>query len=385
MKKINLDVKKNIGAIFLIGLVILMICFSEESSKQNTGDSRLFIDREKFGQTNEGVSVDLFTLTNDNGLTVKITNYGGIVTSMLVPDKMGNYEDVVLGFDNLQNYLDGHPYFGSLIGRYANRIAKGMFELKGVLYYLAANNGENHLHGGNRGFDKVVWDSEPFVEENEVGLNLSYLSKDMEEGYPGNLNVKVTYRLTNENQLIIDYFAVTDKACPVNLTHHSYFNLTAGKENILNHKVMINANSYVGIDNNLIPTGQIRDLIGTEMDFTLPKIIGSRIDMVDGGYDHCYIINKNPDDMSLIARVHEETSGRIMEVYSTEPGVQFYSGNFLDGSIKGKNGIVYDKHFGFCLETQHFPDSPNQKDFPSTILYPGESYTYSTIYEFSVK
>ena len=370
---------------FLIGLVILMICFSEESSKQNTGDSRLFIDREKFGQTNEGVSVDLFTLTNDNGLTVKITNYGGIVTSMLVPDKMGNYEDVVLGFDNLQNYLDGHPYFGSLIGRYANRIAKGMFELKGVLYYLAANNGENHLHGGNRGFDKVVWDSEPFVEENEVGLNLSYLSKDMEEGYPGNLNVKVTYRLTNENQLIIDYFAETDKACPVNLTHHSYFNLTAGKENILNHKVMINANSYVGIDNNLIPTGQIRDLIGTEMDFTLPKIIGSRIDMVDGGYDHCYIINKNPDDMSLIARVHEETSGRIMEVYSTEPGVQFYSGNFLDGSIKGKNGIVYEKHFGFCLETQHFPDSPNQKDFPSTILYPGESYAYSTIYEFSVK
>ena len=370
---------------FLIGLVILMICFSEESSKQNTGDSRLFIDREKFGQTNEGVSVDLFTLTNDNGLTVKITNYGGIVTSMLVPDKMGNYEDVVLGFDNLQNYLDGHPYFGSLIGRYANRIAKGMFELKGVLYYLAANNGENQLHGGNRGFDKVVWDSEPFVEENEVGLNLSYLSKDMEEGYPGNLNVKVTYRLTNENQLIIDYFAETDKACPVNLTHHSYFNLTAGKENILNHKVMINANSYVGIDNNLIPTGQIRNLIGTEMDFTLPKIIGSRIDMVDGGYDHCYIINKNPDDMSLIARVHEETSGRIMEVYSTEPGVQFYSGNFLDGSIKGKNGIVYDKHFGFCLETQHFPDSPNQKDFPSTILYTGESYTYSTIYEFSVK
>ena len=374
-----------ITILFLIGLVILMICFSEESSKQNTGDSRLFIDREKFGQTNEGVSVDLFTLTNDNGLTVKITNYGGIVTSMFVPDKMGNYEDVVLGFDNLQNYLDGHPYFGSLIGRYANRIAKGMFELKGVLYYLAANNGENHLHGGNRGFDKVVWDSEPFVEENEVGLNLSYLSKDMEEGYPGNLNVKVTYRLTNENQLIIDYFAETDKACPVNLTHHSYFNLTAGKENILNHKVMINANSYVGIDNNLIPTGQIRDLIGTEMDFTLPKIIGSRIDMVDGGYDHCYIINKNPDDMSLIARVHEETSGRIMEVYSTEPGVQFYSGNFLDGSIKGKNGIVYDKHFGFCLETQHFPDSPNQKDFPSTILYPGESYTYSTIYEFSVK
>ena len=385
MKKIKLVVKKNIGAISIIGLVILMICFSGESSKQNTGDSRLFIDREKFGQTNEGVSVDLFTLTNDNGLTVKITNYGGIVTSMLVPDKMGNFEDIVLGFDNLQNYLDGHPYFGSLIGRYANRIAKGMFELKGVLYYLAANNGENHLHGGNRGFDKVVWDSEPFVEENEVGLNLSYLSKDMEEGYPGNLNVKVTYRLTNENQLIIDYFAETDKACPVNLTHHSYFNLTAGKENILNHKVMINANSYVGIDNNLIPTGQIRDLIGTEMDFTLPKIIGSRIDMVDGGYDHCYIINKNPDDMSLIARVHEETSGRIMEVYSTEPGVQFYSGNFLDGSIKGKNGIVYDKHFGFCLETQHFPDSPNQKDFPSTILYPGESYTYSTIYEFSVK
>jgi len=352
---------------------------------KDTRGSTLFVDREKFGQTNEGVNVDLFTLKNENGLTVKITNYGGIVTSMSVPDKMGNFEDIVLGFDNLQNYLDGHPYFGALIGRYANRIASGMFELKGVLYRLAANNGENHLHGGNRGFDKVVWDSEQFMGENEVGLKLSYLSKDMEEGYPGNLNVKVTYRLTNENQLIIDYFAETDKACPVNLTHHSYFNLTGGKESILNHEVMIDAKSYVGIDKNLIPTGEIRDLIGTEMDFTLPNTVGSRIDMVKGGYDHCYIINKNPEDMSLIVRVYEETSGRIMEVYSTEPGVQFYSGNFLDGSIRGKNGIVYEKHFGLCLETQHFPDSPNQKDFPSTILYPGESYTHSTVYKFSVK
>ena len=355
-----------------------------QGNTQEIRSGRLFVDQETFGQTDRGANVDLFTLTNTSGHTVKITNYGGIVTSLLVPDKNGNLEDIVLGFDDFQSYLDGHPYFGAIVGRYANRIAGGMFELKGVLYKLAANDGKNHLHGGIKGFDKVVWNSESFKGKNEVGIKLSYVSKDMEEGYPGNLKVKVTYRLTNENQLMIDYFAETDKACPVNLTHHGYFNLTAGKQNILNHEMMIKASSYVVIDENLIPTGEIRDLIGTEMDFTQPNTVGSRIDQIKGGYDHCYVINKKPGQMSLIARVYEQTSGRVMEVYSTEPGVQFYSGNFLDGSIIGKHDIVYNEHFGFCLETQHFPDSPNRENFPTTMLYPGEKYTHSTVYQFSI-
>jgi len=355
-----------------------------QGNTQEIRSGRLFVDQETFGQTDRGANVDLFTLTNTSGHTVKITNYGGIVTSLLVPDKNGNLEDIVLGFDDFQSYLDGHPYFGAIVGRYANRIAGGMFELKGVLYKLAANDGKNHLHGGIKGFDKVVWNSESFKGKNEVGIKLSYVSKDMEEGYPGNLKVKVIYRLTNENQLMIDYFAETDKACPVNLTHHGYFNLTAGKQNILNHEMMIKASSYVVIDENLIPTGEIRDLIGTEMDFTQPNTVGSRIDQIKGGYDHCYVINKKPGQMSLIARVYEQTSGRVMEVYSTEPGVQFYSGNFLDGSIIGKHDIVYNKHFGFCLETQHFPDSPNRENFPTTMLYPGEKYTHSTVYQFSI-
>ena len=355
-----------------------------QGNTQEIRSGRLFVDQETFGQTDRGANVDLFTLTNTSGHTVKITNYGGIVTSLLVPDKNGNLEDIVLGFDDFQSYLDGHPYFGAIVGRYANRIAGGMFELKGVLYKLAANDGKNHLHGGIKGFDKVVWNSESFKGKNEVGIKLSYVSKDMEEGYPGNLKVKVTYRLTNENQLMIDYSAETDKACPVNLTHHGYFNLTAGKQNILNHEMMIKASSYVVIDEQLIPTGEIRDLIGTEMDFTQPNTVGSRIDQIKGGYDHCYVINKKPGQMSLIARVYEQTSGRVMEVYSTEPGVQFYSGNFLDGSIIGKHDIVYNKHFGFCLETQHFPDSPNRENFPTTMLYPGEKYTHSTVYQFSI-
>ena len=371
--------------IFLISCIIQAGCFSNSVDTKKNGGSSVVIDQTQFGQTEEGTDVDLFTLTNADGLTVKITNYGGIVTSLLVPDKYGNLADIVLGFDDLQSYLDGHPYFGAIIGRYANRIAEGKFELDGIQYRLATNNGENHLHGGDKGFDKVVWDSKTFVKENEAGIELSYLSKDMEEGYPGNLKVKVTYRLTNMNQLMIDYFAETDKVSPVNLTHHGYFNLTGGKENILNHNMMINASSYIVIDENLIPTGEIRDIQGSPMDFSLPTKVGSRILQVEGGYDHCYVINEGPDQMRFIAKVHEETTGRIMEVYSSEPGVQFYSGNFLDGGISGKGSIVYDKHLGFCLEAQHFPDSPNRQNFPTTLLYPGESYTQSTIYQFSTR
>jgi len=370
-----------------LGVVLDFIgCKSQNESKNKTqNESKMEIIKENFGTTAEGVTVDLYTLMNNNGMIAKITNYGGIVTSLLVPDKNGNIDDVTLGFDNLQAYLDGHPYFGCIVGRYGNRIAKGKFELDGVEYKLATNNDENHLHGGEIGFDKKIWDAEPVENEKGVGLKLHYVSEDMEEGYPGNLDVTVTYMLTDENELKINYEAAINKPCPVNLTWHGYFNLTGGKENILNHEMEINADKYVVVDETLIPTGELRDLIGSEMDFTSPKTIGSRFDKVPGGYDHTYIINKSSSEIDLVARVYEPTSGRVMEVYSTEPSVQFYTGNFLDGSLTGKNEIVYKKQSGFCLETQHFPDSPNQPGFPSTILKPGEKYSQTTIYKFSTK
>lgn len=316
-------------------------------------------------------------------MVAKITNFGGILTSLLVPDKNGNLEDVVLGFDDSKSYLEGHPHFGAIVGRYGNRIAKGKFTVDGVEYTLAVNNGKNHLHGGLVGFDKVVWGAEPFQDDKRQGVMLTYVSQDMEEGYPGNLTVKVTYSLTDRDEFTIEYEAVTDKACPVNLTHHSYFNLTAGKSDILDHEMMINADRFVVVDEGLIPTGELRVVEGSAMDFLSPQTIGSRIDQVSGGYDHTYVLNEGDDEMVLAARVLEPVSGRIMEVYTTEPGVQFYTGNFLDGSLTGKNSVVYEKHYGFCLETQHFPDSPNQPEFPSTILRPGETYTHSTIYRFS--
>ncbi|MBC8233767.1 galactose mutarotase [bacterium] len=338
--------------------------------------------QERFGQINDNVEVKLFILKNRNGLIAQITNYGGIVTSLIVPDKNGKLDDVVLGFDRLKDYLNEHPYFGAIVGKYANRIANGRFCLDGVEYKLAMNDGENHLHGGLVGFDKVVWDAEAVENENGVGVKLHYLSQDTEEGYPGNLDVIVAYMLTNQDELKIDYEAVSDKPCPVNITHHGYFNLTGGKDNIKKHEIMIEAEKYVVVDEQLIPTGEIRPLKGTEMDFTVPMAIGSRINQVEGGYDHTYVLNKSGSEISLVAKVYEPSSGRIMEVYSTEPGVQFYSGNFLDGSLVGKGGVVYKKHFGFCLESQHFPDSPNQPDFPTTILRPGERYTQTTIYKF---
>lgn len=370
-----------------LGVVLNFIgCKSQNESKNKTqNESKMEIIKENFGTTTEGVMVNLYTLKNKNGMIAKITNYGGIVTSLLVPDKDGNQDDVTLGFDNLQAYLDGHPYFGCIVGRYGNRIAKGKFELEGVEYNLAKNNDENHLHGGEIGFDKKIWDAESVENEEGVGLKLHYVSEDMEEGYPGNLDVTVTYMLTDENELKINYEATINKPCPINLTWHGYFNLTGGKENILNHEMEINADKYIVVDETLIPTGEFRELIGSEMDFTSSKTIGSQFDKVPGGYDHTYVINKSSSEIGLVARVYEPTSGRVMEVYSTEPGVQFYTGNFLDGSLTGKNGIVYKKQFGFCLETQHFPDSPNQPSFPSTILKPGEKYSQTTIYKFSTK
>lgn len=342
---------------------------------------------EVFGKTKEGTEVQLYTLTNESGTTVKITNYGGIVTSIVTPDKNGKAGDVVLGFDNLEGYLKEHPFFGALAGRYANRIAKGKFTLDGKEYKLATNNGPNHLHGGLKGFDKQVWtvsDQQP--DQNSV--KMTYLSKDGEEGYPGNLTSSVTYTLTNSNELKIDYEATTDKATPINLTNHSYFNLAAGQaQDALNHEVTIYADKYTVVNETLIPTGELRPVAKTEMDFTTPHTIGERITKVEGGgYDHNYVLNNtNNGKMGLAAMVYEPTSGRVMEVFTTQPGVQFYSGNFLDGSLTGKNNINYKKHYGFCLETQHFPDSPNQPEFPSVILKPGETYKQSTIYKFSVR
>jgi len=345
--------------------------------------AKMSIIKSDFGKTKEGQPVDLYTLTNARGMTVKITNYGGIVTSLKVPDKNGRLADVVLGFDTLDQYLEGHPYFGALVGRYGNRIARGKFTLNGTEYKLATNNGENHLHGGIKGFDKVVWNAGIVKKENEVGIKLSYLSKDGEEGYPGNLTAVVLYTLTNDNELKINYEAETDKPTPINLTHHSYFNLKgAGNGDILGHLLTVAADRFTPVDEGLIPTGELKSVKDTPMDFTVPRTIGERINQVKGGYDHNYVLNGWDGSLKQAAKAVESLTGRVMEVWTTEPGLQFYTGNFLDGTITGKDGKVYDKHYGFCLETQHFPDSPNKPGFPSTILEPGEKYTHTTIYRF---
>ncbi|QHT72119.1 galactose mutarotase [Rhodocytophaga rosea] len=345
------------------------------------------LQKVSFGKLSDGREVQLYTLTNKNGMTVKITNYGAIVTSIVTPDKTGKMGDVVLGFDSLKPYTGEHPYFGAVVGRYGNRIAKGKFTLDGKTYTLATNNGENHLHGGIMGFGKVLWDAQEAGTADEPGVKLTYVSKDGEEGYPGTLTSTVTYTLTNDNELKIAYTAQTDKATPLNLTNHSYFNLAAGQaQDALNHVVTLNADRYTVIDKGFIPTGELRPVKGTPMDFTQPHPIGERIAQVEGGYDHNYVLNKPSEkEMSLAATVYEPGSGRYMEVFTTQPGVQFYSGNFLDGKLTGKNGAVYKKHYGFCLETQHFPDSPNQSKFPSSILKPGETYNEATTYKFSVK
>ncbi|MCB2379056.1 galactose mutarotase [Hymenobacter sp. BT635] len=341
-----------------------------------------------FGKTQDGTEVQLYTLTNAHGLKVSITNYGGTVTSLLVPDKSGQLGDVVLGFDNVSGYQSPEyqksgPYFGALIGRFGNRIKGGKFTLDGKEYTLAKNNGENTLHGGKKGFDKVVWQAEPGTSADGQTLTLKYLSKDGEEGYPGNLNVTVVYTLTSNDALKIDYSATTDKATPVNLTNHAYFNLSGGKD-VLGHEVTIPADRYNVVDAGLIPTGELRPVKGTPFDFTTPHTIGERIAQVPGGYDHNWILNQTAG-MHAAATVYEPTTGRTMEVTTTEPGLQFYTGNFLDGTLTGKGGTVYGKHAGFCMETQHFPDSPNQPKFPSTTLNPGQTLQSTTTYTFGVR
>lgn len=341
------------------------------------------IEKQDFGKTPDGESVDLYTLTNSNGLKAQIMTYGGIVTTLHVPDRNGQLGDIVSGYDTLDEYIKENPYFGALIGRCGNRIGKGKFTLNGVEYTLATNNGPNHLHGGIKGFDKVVWGAEPMETDEGPALKLNYLSKDGEEGYPGNLNCTVIYTLTNNDELKVSYEAETDKDTVVNLTHHSYFNL-AGHDSgdILGHELMLNADNYTAVDEDLIPTGQIKPVKGTPMDFTKPMAVGARIDQVEGGYDHNFVLNSSDGSLALAASVYEPKTGRVMGISTTEPGIQFYSGNFLDGSLKGK-GAVYNKHNAFCLETQHFPDAPNKPDFPSIVLKPGEKYTHLTVHKFS--
>jgi aldose 1-epimerase len=339
-------------------------------------------------------SIKPYELTNNAGTTVKITNYGATITSIKVVDRDGKFADIALGYDRVEDYMNAvdKPYFGSIVGRYGNRIAKGRFSLDGKTYSLATNNGPNHLHGGIIGFDKVIWNATPIRGQGYSGVELTYRAKDREEGYPGNLDIKVTYKLTTENELVIEYDATTDKATPVNLTNHTYFNLAGeGNGTILDHELMINADHYTPVGETLIPTGKIESVKGTPFDFTRPKTIVRDINQDNeqltfgGGYDHNFVLNKETEKMTLAATVYEPASGRFMEVLTDQPGVQFYCGNFLDGRLIGKSGKPYVYRGGFCLETQHYPDSPNQLDFPNTILRPGQVYTTKTVYRFSVK
>ena len=349
------------------------------------------ITEDAFGTTEDGTPILLYTLTNQSGLEARIMNYGGIVVALQVPDRDGKSADVTLGFDTFEPYLREHPYFGALIGRYGNRIANGTFDLDGTTYTLAKNNGPNHLHGGVRGFDKVVWQARPEASDGTPRLVLRYRSRDGEEGYPGNLDVAVVYTLGDENRLQIDYTATTDQATVVNLTNHTYFNL-AMDGTIYGHELQLFAGEFLPIDPTSIPTGEQQPVAGTPMDFRRPAPIGARIHDDDeqlrhasGGYDHTWVLNVAGGSLAHAAQVFEPASGRVMDVWTTQPGVQFYSGNMLDGSLRGKGGRVYAKHTGFCLETQHFPDSPNQPQFPSTVLRPGETYRHTTIYQFGVR
>jgi aldose 1-epimerase len=368
----------------LIGISMSIV--SSQAAAASSGS----ITQKPFGSTKDGIAVQLFTLKNANGVEVSITNYGGTITRFIAPDRNGKMGDVVLGLNNVSEYEKITTYFGALIGRYGNRIAKAKFSIDGKNYPLVNNDGPNHLHGGPKGFDKVVWTAKP-IPGAEPKLELVYLSKDGEEGYPGNLNVKAVYTLTKDNAIRLDFTATTDKATVVNLTQHSYFNL-AGKGDILGHEVYINASRFTPVDKTLIPTGELRSVKGTPFDFTKPTAIGARIKQDDeqlkfgGGYDHNWVIDQaKPGELTLAARVTDAGSGRVLEVLTTEPGVQFYCGNFLDGSIIGKEGVAYQHRTGFCFEPQHYPDSPNQAGFPSVVLRPGQTYSNTIIYRLSAK
>ncbi len=369
----------------VLPLLCLAAVFSSCSGPAIRSGDR--IDTRHFGVA-DGKPITLYTLRNSRGVKAQIMDYGAILYSLELPDRHGKAEDVTLGYAELDEYVRNRNYFGATIGRYANRIAKGKFILDGAEYTLATNNNENHLHGGVKGFNKVVWDSEAFRTDSSAGVRLRYRSRDGEEGYPGNLECTVVYTLTNDNELRIDYEAATDKPTPVNLTNHTFWNLSGGaKRDILEHKLTLNADYYLPVDDGLIPTGEILRVQGTPMDFTKPAAIGSRIDRVAGGYDHNYVLSKPGCDRGLnrAAVLYDPQSGRRMEILTTQPGIQFYSGNFLDGTVTGKDGVRYKKYHALCLETQHFPDSPNKSYFPTAILKPGERYEETCLLRFSVQ
>jgi aldose 1-epimerase len=366
----------------------LLVCLS--TLVAGCGPQKTNVTREPFGTTKDGKQVELFTLKNKNGMEAKITNYGGIVVSLLVPDRNGKLGDVVLGYDKLDQYIADNPYFGALIGRVGNRIGNARFTLDGVEYKLPANDGINTLHGGRKGFDKVVWDATEVQVKDGAALKLKYVSPDGEEGFPGTLIAEVVYTVTDANELKIEYSAMTDKPTVVNLTHHSYFNLAGADDGlILDHVLTIDADKFTPVDSNLIPTGELKSVEGTPMDFRKPTRIGERIGADDEqlkrgrGYDHNWVLNKSTNDLTRVARVEEPVTGRVMEVLTTEPGLQFYSGNFLTGKQVGKNNHPYAYRSGFCLETQHFPDTPNKPEFPTVVLDPGKKYTTTTVYKFS--
>lgn len=368
----------------------LLILISNSCTKISKKMPIMKIDKIQFGKTIDGIDVEQYIMSNNKGMEISIIDYGGIITSWTAADKKGDYKDIVLGFNTLAEYEAETPYFGALIGRYSNRIAEGKFNLEGQEYTLAVNNGVNHIHGGLKGFDKVVWDAKTILNDSTVSLELSYLSKDMEEGYPGNLKAKVTYTLNNEDELSVFYEATTDKPTIVNLTQHSYFNLTADfNQDILGHEIVINANSYLPVDDTLIPTGEFREVNKTPFDFRKSKAIGKQINdenaqlEIGNGYDHCWVLNDQDKGLRFVASAYEAVSGRLLEVYSDKPGIQFYTGNFLDGTLPTKSKGTYQIRTGFCLETQHYPNSPNQDNFPSVILNPGNKYKSKTVFRLS--
>jgi aldose 1-epimerase len=374
-----------------LALAFLLSAGPTASLSAHATEKTAGIERRAFGKLADGTAVDLYTLKNRNGLLVEITNYGGSVVSIRTPDRRGLMDDIVLGYSDPNGYVADQSYFGALIGRFANRIGKARFTLNGVEYQLAQNNGVNHLHGGVRGFNKVLWQARELDHKEGVALKLTYHSKDGEEGYPGNLAVTATYVLTDSNELRIDYSATTDKETILNLTHHSYFNLAgAGSGDVLDHQVKLNADRFTPVDETLIPTGELRAVKGTPFDFNSSTAIGKRINQQDQqlilgkGYDHNFVLNKKDGELSLAAVVYEPGSGRELEMWTTEPGMQLYTGNFLD-NVRGKAGQVYSRRGGFCLEAQHFPDSPNKPAFPSTILKPGQRYKQTTVYKFMVR
>lgn len=392
----NSKFKKGILVMSIISVVMLSVkCKNEKNKEVETENEKVnlvTISKENFGMTSDSIAVDKYTMKNEKGMQIDVITYGGIITAWTAPDKNNNYKDIVLGYNTLAEYEKETPYFGAIIGRYGNRIAKGKFSIDGAEYTLETNDNTNHLHGGVKGFDKVVWSATETKTDSTASLVLTYLSKDMEGGYPGNLTNTVTYTLTNDNELQVLYEATTDKKTIVNLTQHSYFNLTGDfSKTILDHEITIDADKLVPVDATLIPTGELTDVTDTPFDFRTAKAIGNDINVEDEqlkrglGYDHCWVLNKQNEGVRLVSSAYEKESGRLLEIYSDEPGIQLYTGNFLDGTLPNKQGGTYAFRTGFCLETQHYPDSPNQENFPTTILNPGEKYESKTSFKFSVK